>query len=279
VNPRQARLRWHLRRVRPLLRAPRVALRHRGIEPSDVVLDEYPRSGGTWLTFMLGEVVFGEPLDFESETAFVPGIGSHRDAPGPLAGGGRLLRSHEPFRRDYRKAVYVVRHAGDVAVSYFNWWKWARVDDVEFKPFLRAFLAGHVDGYGPWHRHVASWLDVSDRPVHVVRYEDLRRDTEAALHPILDFLGLSAPDEAISSAVANNSMEGMRAKQDRARRSVFRGRAQGRDVVRTGSVGGWRDWMDEEDVALLERTAGPVLRRLGYEPIDRAGSPERASGR
>jgi hypothetical protein len=228
------------------------------------VLDEYPRSGGTWLTFMLGELIFSRTLDFESEREFIPAVGWHRQAPRPLPSGGRLLRTHEPFRADYPKAIYVVRHVGDVAVSYFNWWKWARVEDVEFKPFFRAFLSGHVDGYGPWHRHVASWLDVVDRPVHMVRYEDLRQVTEATLRHILDFLGLSAADTDISSAVLRNSLEEMRRKQERARASVFRSRAPDRDVVRKGSIGGWRDWLDREDVRLMERHAGPTLTRLGY---------------
>jgi hypothetical protein len=36
-------------------------------------------------------------------------------------------------------------------------------------------------------------------------------------------------------------------------------------VVRTGSSGGWREWLDAGDVALVERVAGPTLQRLGYE--------------
>jgi hypothetical protein len=38
--------------------------------------------------------------------------------------------------------------------------------------------------------------------------------------------------------------------------------------VRKGSVGGWREWLDDEDVALVERTSGGVLRRLGYDLRD-----------
>jgi hypothetical protein len=60
----------------------------------------------------------------------------------------------------------------------------------------------------------------------------------------------------------------MRRKQERARATVFAGRAPDRDVVRKGSVGGWRDWLDDEDVALVDRTAGPTLRRLGYDLRD-----------
>jgi Sulfotransferase domain len=265
LNATQARLRWRLRRLRPLLRKPRVVLRHRGLHPADVVLDEYPRSGGTWLTFMLAEVLFDRPIDFESEGSFVPPVGSHRATPAILPDGGRLLRTHEPFRTDYPKAVYVVRHVCDVAVSYYHWWKWTGVDSAEFKTFLRMFLDGHVDGYGTWHDHVTSWLDVGDRPVRVVRYEDLRSDTPGALRGIVEFLGTPAIDERIVNAVRNNSLDRMREKQERARSSVFRSRAPDQDVVRTGSSGGWREWLDAGDVALVERVAGPTLQRLGYE--------------
>jgi Sulfotransferase domain len=265
VNASQARLRWRLRRLRPILRKPQVALRHRGLTSADVVLDEYPRSGGTWLTFMLGEVLFDRPLDFESEGSFVPAVGSHARAHPILPGGGRLLRTHEPFRSDYAKAIYVVRHVCDVAVSYFHWWKWVQVDTVEFKPFLRMFLDGQVDGYGSWQDHVTSWLDVRDRPIRVVRYEDLRTDTPATLRALLEFVGSPSSEERVADAVRNNSMEGMREKQERARSTVFRSRASGHDVVRRGSVGGWREWLDAEDIAAVERSAGPTLHRLGYE--------------
>ena len=49
------RFRWLARRHRRHLRGPAVALRYRGLRSSDVLLAGYPRSGTTWLTFVLAD--------------------------------------------------------------------------------------------------------------------------------------------------------------------------------------------------------------------------------
>jgi hypothetical protein len=36
---------------------------------------------------------------------------------------------------------------------------------------------------------------------------------------------------------------------------------------RTGQAGGWRDSLTEEQVASVERIAGPLMRELGYAPL------------
>ncbi|HYV01292.1 MAG TPA: hypothetical protein VEM93_02995 [Actinomycetota bacterium] len=44
---RGQRLRWAVRRARPVLRQPMVALRHRGLIANDVFLAGYPKAGNT----------------------------------------------------------------------------------------------------------------------------------------------------------------------------------------------------------------------------------------
>jgi aryl sulfotransferase len=40
-----------------------------------------------------------------------------------------------------------------------------------------------------WSGHIASWLDQSDIPVHLIRYEDMRADAIGAFRRALDFAG------------------------------------------------------------------------------------------
>jgi hypothetical protein len=235
------------------------------LTPADVVLDEYPKSGGTWVAFMLGEVLFGRPVDFENQEVLVPAVGRHAGLAPSLPGSGRFLRSHEPYRSEYRKAIYLVRNIADVAVSYFNNLRWLRIE-VSFKEFLPALLTGRVDGYGTWASHVESWLDASvgSGEILVVRYEELRTSPEELLLSMADFLGVEADQDRIRSAVANNSLERMREKQERARDSVFTDRDPASDFVRKGAVGDSASWMDPEDEHLIARYAGATLERLGY---------------
>jgi hypothetical protein len=263
------RLRWQLRAVRAPARAPLVWKRHRGLLTEDVILGEYPKSGATWLAFMLGEVLFQQPIDFESQTVYMPAVGSHTGAPAIPAIGGRLLRTHEPFRAEYRRGIYLVRHLGDVTVSYYHYLAWLGVRPPPFKEFLRELLRGRVDGYGPWPKHVESWARTPPETILVVRYEDLRTATEKTLRRIFDFLRVEASPASLANAIENNTLEGMRAKQERARDTIFRHRNLQADFVRKGIVGDTRAWLDGEDLELVEAIAGPTLRRLGYS----VGSP------
>ena len=259
-------IRWHARRMRSIPRRPVVWYRHRPFEPTDVVIAEYPKSGETWLNFMLAEIIFGEPVGFESVKTFIPGVGLGR-VPARLPDSDvRIWKTHEQHRREYRKAVYLVRHVGDVAVSYFNFLAWKKLQTMEFKEFLEAFLHSRVSPYGSWQAHVTSWLDATDADVHVVRYEDLRRDTPATLRSILDFLGVDTQQGTLEAAINGNTIEAMRQKERTARADLFKRRDNDRGgFVRKGTAGESARWLDADDLALIEEGAGDALRRLGYQ--------------
>ena len=43
---------------------------------------------------------------------------------------------------------------------------------------------------GDWSDHVTGWTATSDFPVHVMRYEDMKADPQAAFTKLLGFLGI-----------------------------------------------------------------------------------------
>jgi hypothetical protein len=269
-------LRWRVRRLRPILRKPLVWRRHwRGLSEQDVILDEYPKSGSTWLAFMLGQILFDTEIDFENSVAYVPGVGRHRHAFKLRTGDGRLLRSHEPYREDYRNVIYLVRHVGDVAVSYFKSLRWVGIENVSFDEFLPMFLRGHIDGYGSWSAHVNSWLDAPDPRLLLVKYEDVRIDPAGVLSQICSFLGFDAAPEKINRSVESNTIEGMREKEARARATVFRHRDHNSHFVRKGAIGDSLNYLSEESIELIRRHAGQTLERLGYGVVQK--SPEQPS--
>ena len=60
LNARVRRVRFRSR----VLRRPVVALRHRGLLSEDAFIVSYPRSGTTWLRFLLCESIAGEAPAF-----------------------------------------------------------------------------------------------------------------------------------------------------------------------------------------------------------------------
>ncbi|MEI9806359.1 MAG: sulfotransferase domain-containing protein [Pseudolabrys sp.] len=52
-----------------------------------------------------------------------------------------------------------------------------------------------------WSGHIATWLDQTDIPVELVRYEDMQAEPAKTLSSVLAFAGRPAGDEQIGRAV------------------------------------------------------------------------------
>jgi hypothetical protein len=125
-----------------------------------------------------------------------------------------------------------------------------------------------------WSAHVASWLDQTDIPVHLVRYEDLQIDTAARLRRALQFAGQAATDDDISRAVRFADFARLRQQEEE---KGFREAPQqaGARFFRRGEAGGWRDELTPDQTARIEADHAPMMRRLGYELSHTADLPIR----
>ena len=245
------------------VRIPVQWLRHRGFTQSDVFLGSYPRSGSTWLRFLLSEILTGQSPEFSRTNQLIPDVGKHSGAVALLPKNGRLIKTHESYRPEYKKAVYLVRDARDVVSSEYayqtslGWFKGG------FDDYVKCFVRGTVDGYGSWQDHVSSWVNsplARGGNLLVLRFEDLRRDTVETLSEICDFMAVEIERDVIKRAIDNNSLEKMREKE---KRNPQRASREGR-FVRSGLVEGWRGKLSEEQIQMIERYAGEALSRLGY---------------
>jgi hypothetical protein len=249
------------------LRAPLVWIRHRRLHPQDVFLASYQRSGSTWIRFLLCELLTGSPADHRNVKLSLPDVRHHRKGR-LLLGNGRLIKTHEPYRSEYKKAIYIVRDPRDVAISLYEYDTTERnLDD-----FISTFVAGKATPHGTWRHNVESWLC---SPLHasgsllVVKYESMHDDTEKTLSEILRFLNLPLNPDAIRTAITSNGLQRMRAKEDVARAKGvevsgerIRTKARG---VRKGSVGEWRERLTDAQAKLIEEHAGDLLAELGYD--------------
>jgi len=245
------------------LRAPLVWWRHRGLNPTDMFFAAYPKSGTTWARFVLFEMLSGMPSGFKATNQQMPGVGLHFNALRLLPNGGRLVATHEYYRKEYNRAIYMVRDARDVLLSEFAFLSALEYYTKDLDNFVKTFLFTCVSAYGPWHKNVASWLDspiAQNGNMLVVRYEDLRRDPVPLFGQMADFLVAKVSEEKIKEAVANISIQNMRAKEDK---EPVRASIKGR-FVRDGRVRGWVSKLTPEQVRLIDEHAGSVLLRLGY---------------
>jgi len=259
-----------------------VVYRHTTVSRRDAFLVSYPKSGNTWLRFMLTHLLSGSEADFDRDSTVIGEVGSHRAAPTVLPSGGRMIKSHEPYsgpqKRFYRKAIYLVRDGRDVAVSYYYTLIRRELFSGEFSPFLRLFLDGGVDGYGPWHRHVESWLGSpleQSGSLLVLKYEELLKEPVRNVSAAMEFLGTPVSGTRVEETVDAYSADRMR---ERERQSRFHEEQKRSDImfVRTAGSGDWARTFSAEDEELFALMTGDLLPRLGYTAhAQRPGVDER----
>jgi hypothetical protein len=248
------------------VRRPLIWLRHRGLHDSDMFLASYPRSGNTWLRFVLSEALSGEEIDFDNINSFIPELKWHKDARPLLQGNGRVIKTHEHYRKEYKKAIYIVRDVRDCALSQHARTKEIGISPPDFDVYLRQYLEGHANQYGTWHQHLRSWLDgtlAKEGKLLVIKFEDLRRNPEDAVTRMVLFAGVPMDAERIRAALANNSVDRMRAKEEKSQK-LFQSKTEQGRFVRKGAVQGWRATMTPAQLQMFERYAGPELARMGY---------------
>lgn len=261
---------WY-RAAKSGLHTPLTWVRHWGLDENDAFIASYPRSGNTWLRFLMFEILASGSAGFEEVNHMVAEVGLHGRGLQVLPGQGRLIKTHESYRRPYKKAIYLVRDVRDVVLSEFAYQKALGWIPDDFTGFLHRFLRGEVNPFGAWHQHVASWVDSplgSSSNFLLVKFEDLRGNPNRVVTQVLDFLGVEVDPQTIEDAIANNTVARMQEKEHRSPQLAATAPkphvGEESRFIRSGSVGRWRNRLTEAQVELIEQHAGKVLARMGY---------------
>lgn len=264
--PRRVAIRYRL------LRERNTAASRRADREADAFLISYPKCGRTWLRMLLSrtlEIHYGAPdvdyLGGDFLGGNVPGAPrirvSHDDDPHWKTPGG-LDRRKRRYRG--RKVVLLVRDPRDVVVSmYFERSRRERAYSRTLSRFLHE-RRGSLDTILAYYNGWAAARGVPS-DLLVIRYEDLRRDTERELARLLDFLGVrDVKSETLREAVHFASFENMRKMESSG--EAGSGRLRPRDPkdpesfkTRRGKVGGFVDYLTPEEIEDVERRIGARL--------------------
>jgi hypothetical protein len=238
----------------------------------DHLLISFPKCGRTWLRQLIARSVYNQfPPHPASEDGYLDLAALHeRCTQVP-----RLALSHDDclhkcpseLERDKHKyqdthVIFLARDPRDVIVSwYFQLHhRPATTDGSRDRAALhdllvadRNGLATVVEFYNIWQREAKT-----PRSFHLVRYEDLHRDTVGTLVNLFGFLGCGQviSVEAIMDAVQYNQFEKMRAREQNGvySHSALELRQGGPNAMKTrrGKVGGYRDYFHVADVEFMD---------------------------
>lgn len=194
--------------------------------PPIVWLASYPKSGNTWLRFLLYHYLYGEVTDSDDVERRIPDLhetgaeGLKSDGDGPLLCKTHLaLTPKHPLLDRTRGFVYILRHPRDVLLSNLNYFrmivpKEEQLPDAELaRQFIQhmGFPVWRNMGMGTWTDHLATWLGGAPRLPHVIlRYEAMKADPAPHLERVVRFLGHKPDPERVAQAVEASSFERMR---------------------------------------------------------------------
>ncbi len=230
-----------------------------GVMPLYVV-NEFPKSGGTWVGQMLGRAL-GVPFPRNRFPVLRPSImHGHYLSPFGMKNAVAVWRDGRDVMVSwYHQQLLLHEHRNDVQVE-----KTRR--EVPFKDYDNvyenlptfieyAFTRPHSPSFS-WTDFVHRWHSL-DNVVHV-RYEDLRRDTSGELRRVVRELTGKKLEREEAEAIADEfSFE-----RQSGRRS---GEENKKSFLRKGVVGDWKKQFSPEAREVFDRYAGRELILLGYE--------------
>lgn len=229
-----------------------------GLRRDDVILASFPRSGSTWLRFILCNLLLltegdeprgdGEVVDFPKLNATMPELGvSDLRKPWPFSLLPRIVKTHRPYLPLGRaeRSILVLRDPRDVMVSCYAYEM--GMTEPRFRGSFREFLRHRRFGLEAWFRHTRSWLEPAG---HLIAYEDLRADPLASVLGALDSLDVEVERHRVETALERSRID--RVRRIEASSGVGK-EGRFKDDFRfagAGVSGGWQDRFSPEDLEL-----------------------------
>lgn len=172
-----------------------------------------------------------------------------------------------------KSVVYVIRNPLDVAASFANHLNKALDETIALmgKTSYAFCSKDHLmhnqleQKLLTWSEHVESWLDLSNLPVHILKYEDMIYNSFETFKQAAQFLGFKKSDEEIQKAIRQSEFNQLHQQE---KEKGFKEKAPDSPAFfRQGKEGTWKDELSKEQADLIIHQHKKVMERFGYYPI------------
>lgn len=166
------------------------------------------------------------------------------------------------------RIIYIVRHPLDVLLSYadYNGRDLQSAIDIMCASgtVVQNPSLGGVEVRGSWVEHVSSWLSKAQCPLLLVRYEELRGNTERVLRDMLAFLHAPIDPDKVKRAVAASRFDKVQAQEQAHSFVEAPGTLKSGSFFRRGESLQWLRELAPEQAYRLADACEPVMSKLGY---------------
>lgn len=238
------------------------------IFPDDVLIVSYPKSGNTWVRFLIANLLNeGQEITFTNIDRKLPDIyNTFR-----LSSKSLILKSHEYYDPRYRRVIYIIRDPRDIVLSYYHYFIKIKVfhETYPLSKFVDQFLNGDLDNFGNWKENVGSWFGarMGDGDFLLLRYEDILISPTEKLSEIAIFLDIKVSRDQIDNAVARSSFERMQFIENNTghKWGSLKNNRLDRKFVRLGTAEQWRLGLSVEDSKKIHDRWGELMFKFGYQ--------------
>jgi hypothetical protein len=231
----------------------------------------YPKSGNTWMRFLLANVLSNEEIDFVNIEDKVIDIYQRNNK--EIEENDEhlnIFKSHSYFRPKFsnNKVVYIVRDVRDVFISYYNHYQKMKNETIELDVFLELFVNNKIDKFGTWGDNVGSWIGAKYNTSNflLIKYEDMKENTFRELKNVCDFFEIKVSDSQVKKAVKKSEFNNLRKMEKKVENqaSVLKNSSKKIKFFRKGESNQWKKSLNDEQINTIEEKFYKNLKFLGY---------------
>ncbi len=235
------------------------------IKEDDIFIVSYPKSGNTWVRFLIANLIIKEKIEVNFNTIhdIVPEF-ENTEYSKSINMNSRFFKSHSELNTRFSKVIYIIRDGRDAYSSFYNYQKNKLNEVYSFKSFLKDKIYKENNS---WSSHIESWNNHKiwgSKNFLLIKYEELLKDTYSILKKIIDFSGLSVSEKEIKSAIHKSSFNNMR-RLEKEKGRKYQNKDNLAFFTRKGVTGDWKNYFDEESVQLFKTLENNTLIKFGYE--------------
>lgn len=214
-----------------------------------VFIASYPRSGNTWMRFLVANYFNNDPVTFENIGRLVPDM--HQSMFWRFHN-AIAVKTHSPYRTKFGRSIYLVRDPRSVAISYYDYQIKRCMTALDFNSWLIRWVV-YGDKWGKWDDHVESWLNEA---TEVVKYRDIIENQSGTLHYLIETIFEVEPTFAdIQKAVRQSDFNRMRKMEEK---------ASAIQLIRKADPEEWMGVLTDNQKDLIIGAFGKTMEKLGY---------------